>query len=65
MARTCECEHFKRGMDWISGCEGLAYEHGSRFPGDVPIMRYCAWCGKELKDEEETKVMPYVKPKED
>lgn len=60
MAKTCTCSNFQIGMTWISGCEGLAYVHGSRMPESVPIMRYCAWCGRELKDEDETKLLPRV-----
>lgn len=66
MARTCSCLDFERGMKWVNGCEDMAkLHHGATCPPDLEYMKYCAWCGRKLVDEEETKVMPFIKPLEE
>ena len=46
----CDCEEFRLGMEWINSCERVAYNHGMRYNLSF-YMKYCAWGGKELKEE--------------
>ena len=47
----CDCKDWKEGMGHIIDLENVVRSHGI-FDNDYKgnIMRYCAWCGKKLKD---------------
>jgi hypothetical protein len=57
MSKMCGCADFKRGIDWMDQIECLAWSQKVFCPTDIKPMQYCAWCGRALKDEDETKIM--------
>ena len=54
----CNCKDFKSYTEWLMNCENFAWHHGWTIPNDVKIMKYCAWCGKKLKDEKNRYFLP-------
>jgi hypothetical protein len=49
--RCTNCKDFEVGMDHISGCEMLAFNHGYVYKG--PTFKFCPFCGKELIEEKD------------
>lgn len=45
------CKEWKEGMTSITAAQLLAHNHGMKYTGK--IFKYCPWCGKPLKVEED------------
>jgi len=46
----CNCEEGEIGRKWIRQCEDLAIAHGYKYKDGNRAWKYCAWCGKPLKE---------------
>ena len=45
----CNCKEFYEGYrESLMHAQGIAITHGWKYKGET--MRYCAWCGKKLKE---------------
>lgn len=49
----CDCEDFKKTMRILNDLVAESTLIRGRGEYQGVIMRYCAWCGKKLKEEED------------
>ena len=47
----CDCKEFIEWWPQLRDAQFIASEHGLKYTG--PKARFCPWCGKELKKEED------------
>jgi len=50
--KYCDCDYWFTGIAYICLMEGMALSKQIAYTGKR--FDYCPWCGKKLKDDEET-----------
>jgi hypothetical protein len=48
----CDCAEWKKWWELERGAWSFLSVHGIKYPDNGPMFRFCPFCGKELKKDE-------------